>query len=133
IGIPKGHPRWTAGERGRMEVEIVEVGFKGRTIKVPVWIQPGHADDSATLYLGYGRDHAGKVGSKIGANAYKIRTSDSLWIGAGVDIKKTDDTTFIANTQAYFSMQGRKPIRKMDVATYLDAKKLSEAMAPAAA
>ena len=138
-------PRWTAGERGRMEVDIVEVGFRGKTVKAPAWIQPGHADDAITVYLGYGREHAGKVGSNIGFNAYKLRTSDTLWIGADVKITKTGDTTFIANTQAFFSMENRKPVRRVNSSILVDieskdpetAKKaehaLDEAMAPPAA
>ena len=34
-----------------------------------MWILPGHADDSATLPLGYGRTRAGKFGTKAGFNA----------------------------------------------------------------
>ncbi len=138
-------PRWTAGERGRLEVDIVELKFKGRPVKGPVWIQPGHADDSITVHLGYGREQAGKVGSNIGFNAYKLRTSDALWFGSGVEIKKTGDTTFIANTQAFFSMEGRKPVRRLTRNILADLhseeeetrekaeKALDEALAPAAA
>jgi MoCo/4Fe-4S cofactor protein with predicted Tat translocation signal len=149
LGIPEPDPRWTAGERGRMETEIVEITAPGRPeakpIKAPVWIQPGHADDSVTVYLGYGREQAGKVGNNIGFNAYKQRTSDALWFRLGVDINKTGEKTFLANTQAFYSMQGRKPVRRVTSNVFHDleskdeetrkkaAKELDEAMAPAAA
>lgn len=138
-------PRWTAGERGRMETDVVEIGFRGKTVKAPVWIQPGHADDSITIYLGYGREVAGRVGSKIGFDSYKLRMSDALWFGNGVEIKKTGETTFIANTQAFFSMEGRKPVRRVNQSVLVDLESddkdkavkahhdLDEAMAPAAA
>ena len=35
---------------------------------------PGHADDSVTLHLGYGRTRAGRVGQRAGFNAYALRT-----------------------------------------------------------
>ena len=31
----------------------------GRSVKAPVWILPGHADDAVTVHLGYGRTRAG--------------------------------------------------------------------------
>ena len=49
----------------------------------PIWITPGHADDSVTLHLGYGRRRAGNVGTGIGFNAYAIRSSSAPWIGTG--------------------------------------------------
>ena len=42
----------------------------GKTLTVAVWIQPMHADDSITLYLGSGRERSGQVGN-TGFNAYK--------------------------------------------------------------
>ncbi|MBW8868426.1 MAG: hypothetical protein JF610_14050, partial [Acidobacteria bacterium] len=55
--------RWTAGEHGRMEVSVVELEFKGRKIKLPVWGLPGHAENVITVHLGFGRDRAGRVGN----------------------------------------------------------------------
>ena len=31
---------------------------QGKTARMPVWVQPGHPDDSVTVYLGYGREIA---------------------------------------------------------------------------
>ena len=36
----------------------------GRTLRIPVWIAPGHAPDCLTLHLGYGRTRAGRVGNR---------------------------------------------------------------------
>jgi MoCo/4Fe-4S cofactor protein with predicted Tat translocation signal len=110
LGI-KADPRWTAGERGRMEVEYVEVTFKGQKLIAAAWPQPGHADDAVTIYLGSGREFAGRVSKGAGFNAYKIRPSDSFWSGNGVEIKKLENTINLACTQAHHVMEGRKPIR----------------------
>jgi hypothetical protein len=44
---------------------------------VPVWVMPGHPDQCGTLYLGYGRKWAGRVGSpvdgQVGFDAYPLR------------------------------------------------------------
>src|SRR5260370_11279310 len=49
--------------------EIVTLVHEGRQVRAPVWIMPGHADDSVTVHLGYGRERAGQVGTGLGFNA----------------------------------------------------------------
>ena len=67
---------------------------------------PGHADDSVTVHLGYGRRRAGKVGSGIGFNAYAIRPSSALWFGSGLEIAKTGDTYSLVTTQHHHIITG---------------------------
>src|SRR5262245_32123503 len=35
-------------------------------LEMPVWVQPGHPDNTVTVYLGYGRERAGNVGNGHG-------------------------------------------------------------------
>jgi len=126
-------PRWTAGERGRMETEYVELTLGGQKLKVAAWIQPGHVDDSVTLYLGAGRERAGRVGDGVGFNTYKLRTSAQPWTTGGLEVQKLEDTMFLACTQAHFKMEGRKPVRHMKRSQYLNEQERSDAMAPAVA
>lgn len=126
-------PRWTAGERGRMEVDYVMLTVMGRQVKAAAWIQPGHVDNSVTVYLGSGRESAGKVGNNTGFNAYTIRNSDTPWITAAQKPEKTGDTTFLACTQGHFNMENRKPVRRMTKEDYGDPKILDREMAPPAA
>jgi MoCo/4Fe-4S cofactor protein with predicted Tat translocation signal len=67
----------------------------------PVWVVPGHADDSATMPLGYDRLRAGNVGSGFGLNGYLIRTSDKPDIADQLKIQKTGDTHLMASTQLH--------------------------------
>src|SRR5262249_6981449 len=46
--------------------DIIEIKVDGRAIRAPVWISPGHAPESITLFLGYGRSRAGSLGSNRG-------------------------------------------------------------------
>ena len=39
--------------------DMVEVKKGDRTLRIPVWISPGHAADTVTLHLGYGRTQRG--------------------------------------------------------------------------
>ncbi|MGI8468535.1 MAG: TAT-variant-translocated molybdopterin oxidoreductase, partial [Pyrinomonadaceae bacterium] len=55
--------------------DLVTLQYQGAEIGqgVPVWIQPGQPDDVVTIYLGYGRAKAGRVGTGLGYNAYDVR------------------------------------------------------------
>ncbi len=70
-------------------------------------IMPGHADDAATVYLGYGRTQVGAVGEGTGFNAYLLRTSDAPWFGQGLELSKTGSAYRLATTQSHWQMEGR--------------------------
>jgi len=85
---------------------LVDVHYRGQTVRVPVWLIPGQAADTLTLTYGYGRRQAGRVGSDIGANAYVLRTSDALHGGAGVTIARTAfDSYEVACTQEHQNIE----------------------------
>jgi molybdopterin-containing oxidoreductase family iron-sulfur binding subunit len=72
---------------------------------------PGHPDNAVTVHLGYGRTHAGLIGSGIGFNAFAVRTSDSLWFGPGATMKRTGEHYSLAVTQEHQVMEGRHLVR----------------------
>ena len=65
----------------------------------PCWVLPGQPDSVVTLFLGYGRTRAGRIGTGIGYDAYRLRSAASPWLAAGT-IKATGATTLLATTQA---------------------------------
>jgi MoCo/4Fe-4S cofactor protein with predicted Tat translocation signal len=67
----------------------------------PVCVIPGHADNSATMPLGYDRARAGNVGTGFGLNGYLIRTSDKPDIADLSKIEKTGATHLMATTQLH--------------------------------
>jgi molybdopterin-containing oxidoreductase family iron-sulfur binding subunit len=73
-------------------------------------VQPGHADDSVTVHFGYGRPQAGRVGSKVGFNAFTLRTSDAPWFDGGLELAKAG-TYDISTTQVHHGMEERHPVR----------------------
>ena len=75
--------------------------YQERTVQAPVWIDPGQADDTVTVHLGYGRTRAGRVGTGAGFNAYALRTSDAPWSGPGVAVRATGQTYALASTQLH--------------------------------
>ncbi len=108
----------TAQKLGVANEDVVALSLQGRMVEGPVWVLPGHAPDSITIHLGYGRTRAGRVGNGAGFNAYVLRTSDSLWHGAGVEIRKTGKTYLVASTQHTQSMEGREPVRVATIDQY---------------
>ena len=96
----------------------VELQYGGRNVKAGVWIVPGHAADSVTIHLGYGRRRAGHAASGAGFNAYRLRTAAAPWIGAGLAIRKTGGVYPLSSTQEHWRMEGRHPVRAGTVAEY---------------
>jgi molybdopterin-containing oxidoreductase family iron-sulfur binding subunit len=84
--------------------DVVELELNGRKIRGPVWIQPGQAEKTVTLHLGYGREHAGHVGRGVGFNANLLRTSDSFWSGSGAKITKLNERYSFAATQTHHTL-----------------------------
>jgi len=99
--------------------DVVELEFRGRKIKAPVWIQAGQAENSVTLHLGYGRTEGGRVGRHAGFNAYALRTSDALWFGDGLTVRKTGEKHSFATTQHHHDMEGRDFLRSATLAEFL--------------
>jgi molybdopterin-containing oxidoreductase family iron-sulfur binding subunit len=101
----------TGGEHGTIYGDVVELEYKGRKVRGTAWILPGQADDCVTLHLGYGRTRAGRVGTNTGFNAGSLRTSDALWHGSGLQIRKTGEQQQLACTQFHHLMEGRQLLR----------------------
>ncbi|HUG43794.1 MAG TPA: TAT-variant-translocated molybdopterin oxidoreductase [Acidobacteriota bacterium] len=91
--------------------DLVEIAAGDRRVEAPVWIQPGHAPDSLTLYFGYGRSVAGRVGQGTGFDAYPIRTTATPWSIPEVSIKRTGRRRRLVSTQHHYSMEGRRLVR----------------------
>jgi molybdopterin-containing oxidoreductase family iron-sulfur binding subunit len=101
----------TAESFGLANNDLIGLRYDERTVQAPVWITPGQAQNSITVYLGYGRTQAGRVGSGLGFNAYALRTADTPWFGAGLQIERTNQQYELATTQDHQTMEGRNLIR----------------------
>lgn len=99
--------------------DMLRVTVEGKSVVGPAWILPGHAEGSVTVHFGYGREGSGRVGNKIGYNAFAIQKHDAPYFAFG-DIKKTGEHYRLANVQETQTMAGRDPVRVADLA---DARK----------
>ncbi|HYH09946.1 MAG TPA: TAT-variant-translocated molybdopterin oxidoreductase [Thermoanaerobaculia bacterium] len=67
------------------------ITYRGVSMRLPIWVVPGYAEDVATVYFGYGRRMAGKIGDNVGFNTYPLRFSNALHGGPGARITMSDD------------------------------------------
>ncbi len=89
----------TANRLGLKSEDYVNLDLSGWKVGAPVYVMPGHADECATLNLGYGRWKTGEVGMRRGVNAYYIRTSNQPYIAQGLKIQRTGLNYPLATTQ----------------------------------
>jgi molybdopterin-containing oxidoreductase family iron-sulfur binding subunit len=109
----------TGGEHGQIIVDMAEVEFDGRTLEAATWILPGLPDGLVVLHLGYGRANAGKVGSGLGFDAGRVRTSAALWGAAGARVRKLAGRSYqMACVQFHHNMEGREIVRSATLAEY---------------
>ncbi len=95
-----------------VSMEMVEIEADGRKLEAPVWVVPGHADGCATLALGYGRERAGRAGTRHGVNAYQLQTSTSPVVMASATLRKIEGRAGMTDTQNSQLMQGRELVRE---------------------
>ena len=104
----------TASRLGIANGDMIRVEHDGRSLDVPAWITPGHAQDAITLSVGYGRTRAGRVGNETGFNAFALRGSSAPWFGAAA-VAKTGEEYELASTQDHGSIEGRNLVRSATV------------------
>ena len=104
--------------KGILVADVVQATLAGQTIEAPVVIAPGHANFAASLPLGYGQDMLGPVAKGSGFNAYRLRSSNSDYMGQGLQLKKTGRTTQLAVTQEHQVMEGRDLVREATVGEF---------------
>jgi molybdopterin-containing oxidoreductase family iron-sulfur binding subunit len=90
---------------GLQTEDMISLELHGRTITAPIWIQAGHPDNSVTVFLGYGRRRAGRVGTGAGFDFYPLRSSATPWFATGVKIGKAGGSYVLASTQGYQTME----------------------------
>src|SRR5262249_2073754 len=57
----ENRPSAQGGEHGQIISDVVELTVGGRTVRGAVFAVAGHADDCATVHLGYGRARGGET------------------------------------------------------------------------
>ncbi len=109
----------TAKAKEIKEGSVVKVSAKGMSFELPVLIQPGQADDTVVIAVGYGREvvgQAGKIdGKAIGVNVFPL----AIDVVEGVSIAKTDKYEEVAQTQTHHTIMGRDIIQEATLSEYV--------------
>jgi len=104
------------------EFDVVSVkGANGYSIDLPVLIQPGQAQGTASIALGYGRTKVGKAGNDVGKNAFPFVSfvNGTMQYASSVTITPTGGFYELAQTQTHHSFEGRAVIKEATFAAYL--------------
>ncbi len=114
-----------AAEKNKLK-EGSQVSFtvNGKTMKLPVHIQPGLHDDVVAVSLGYGRTHVGKIGNGIGQSVVGWGKWDAtskmvVYSGQKVELGAVEGVYRLACTQAHHSMEGRQIVVEATLNDYL--------------
>lgn len=117
--------------------DMLAISANGAQLEIPAWILPGHADDSISIFLGWGRfatdseqDKAFKVANGSGFNAYPLRTSAQQWVLSGANVGRGSGSHTLVCTQEHGTMAGRALIRETDAATNASDPKWAPKMSP---
>ncbi|WP_148205222.1 4Fe-4S dicluster domain-containing protein [Candidatus Methylacidiphilum infernorum] len=100
------------GINGRSEdskkAEVVRIGSGNKWIEAAVLVVPGHADNSLSIALGYGRKQELRVAAGAGFNAYPLTQSRNFWWIQGLTIQKTNLFYPLAKSQEHQQMHERE-------------------------
>jgi molybdopterin-containing oxidoreductase family iron-sulfur binding subunit len=114
--------------KNNLAVPVLRLELNGRTLEGPAWIQPGLADHTIGLALGYGRPAAGRVGRGVGYSAYTLRTAAVPHLARGARLTKTGRTYPLSCTQDHWFMEGRAIVREANLDEYRANRRFAQAM-----
>jgi MoCo/4Fe-4S cofactor protein with predicted Tat translocation signal len=90
--------------------DLVEISSNGKSIKLPILVQPGQADGTVAVAIGYGRTKSGKAANQVGANIFPFLGKTNSWNGGVVELKKTGDKRQVALTQTHNTVMARQAV-----------------------
>jgi molybdopterin-containing oxidoreductase family iron-sulfur binding subunit len=97
----------TAKKLGLAKNDLAEVKLGAGAITASVLPSPGHADDSVTITLGYGRNVTTEVNAHgCGTDVAPLR-SGTRWFAAGATVAKAGKGEKLAITQEHWAQEGR--------------------------
>ncbi|QSQ27926.1 TAT-variant-translocated molybdopterin oxidoreductase [Pyxidicoccus parkwayensis] len=98
----------TAKQKSLEPGSLAELSYGGQKLTVPVWIVPGHADDTVTVALGYGRNGLHEVVAKgVGFNANVLRRTAAPWFDGGATLTPARGSYKFSLTQTHWRMENR--------------------------
>jgi MoCo/4Fe-4S cofactor protein with predicted Tat translocation signal len=94
----------TAAQMGLKNEDVVRLELRGRAVEAPVWLVPGQADGSFTVFLG--------------GYAYPLRSLAQPGFERGLVVRALGRTHPLASTQMHQSMEGRDLVHSASNAAF---------------
>lgn len=127
-------------DAGQHYTDIVSLTVNDSKVEMPVWVVPGHADNSVSVSLGYGREIESKrperktgffdlddytdvyghgaIATGVGQNVSTLRTPTAMRISTVGSLEKTGERYMIATTQDHAYLEGRPMYRMATLEEY---------------
>jgi MoCo/4Fe-4S cofactor protein with predicted Tat translocation signal len=86
---------------------VIEISTDKGKVEIVAIIAPGHADESISIAVGYGRTETGRVGKEAGVDVYPLRTTAQPYFVTGAQVQVTGKTYKLALTQEHWAIEGR--------------------------
>ncbi len=121
----------SAKQLGLENGDLIEVSFQKRSIQIPVFVVPGHADRSLTIPLGYGRSFGGRIGGRgVGFNAYPLLTRETPYLISGASVRRLNRKHPLVVTQEHGAIEGRGAdlLREGTISQYKEQPDFAKAM-----
>ena len=100
-----------ARQHGIKNGDVIKIGH----LSIPAFVQPGQAENTITIALGYGRRVGIPKELITGVNAYPLVSMQGdfrNYIAQGFPIEKTDEVVSLAIVQGHQTMEGRAIVRE---------------------
>lgn len=113
-------PMSMSKEKGLNQGDLVEVTVNGKTVKLPVLVQPGQAKGTVSIAIGYGRNIPGKR-RIIGQNVFGFASTAKGFVsfnGVTADLKPTGEYYQLAQTQTHNTIMNRPIIQDATLEEY---------------
>jgi Fe-S-cluster-containing dehydrogenase component/anaerobic selenocysteine-containing dehydrogenase len=107
-----------AEKLGILDGHIIKTG---ENLILPAFIQPGQAEGTISIALGYGHTNSGPVANNIGLNVYpyvRMKGGNRYYGFTATRMENTLEESQLALTQVHNSMEGRPIVRETNLSEY---------------
>lgn len=93
-----------AQEAGVRDGDMLTIAAAGKSITLPALVQPGQANNTVSVALGYGRTMAGRVGDGVGQNAFPMVAASAAgngYVAMGAGLARAEGNYELAKVQTF--------------------------------
>lgn len=113
----------TADKLKLKDGDVITIKTKNGAVEnIPVLVQPGQANNTIAIALGFGRTAGGRVGKNVGKNAYPLVSFNGKtysYSSTDITVEKTGDDYELPQTQTHHTIEGRDLIREASLKEFV--------------